>query len=78
MCGLTRTFGCTKLGLKAVSAEELCRTVESNEELMTELRARLGINSYKEWDGAMPIPEFTPTGPECTDEAEEETADEEA
>jgi hypothetical protein len=56
MAALTRSFSCRQLGLTAVPGVELGTAVHSNEELLSDLRRRLGINSYGMWTGAMPIP----------------------
>jgi len=71
MTALTRSFNCRQLGLKAVSGQDVGLAVQSNPELMVELRKRLGINDYKEWVGAMPIPESTVQDPEVACEDDE-------
>jgi hypothetical protein len=78
MTSLTRVFSCPQLGLKAVSGADLALAVQANEDLTGELRKRLGINDYAEWDGAMPLPEAETLRPRvdpCDHDADESEVD---
>jgi hypothetical protein len=67
MTGLTRTFTCKRMGVSHVTGAELGTAIQADEQLMNELRCCLGIRTYTQWEGAMPIP--------TTSVVEEESAD---
>lgn len=56
MTGLTRSFDCKTLGIKGASGTDLGAAIHADANLMTELRRLLGIRSYTQWEGAMPVP----------------------
>jgi len=56
MTGLTRTFTCKRMGMKGVTGYELGNAIYADAELMADLRRVLGIRTYTQWEGAMPVP----------------------
>lgn len=75
LCAMTRTYNCRQFGLKSAPASDVVAGIMADEELLGALRVRLGINHYNEWDGVMPIPQFTPDEPVCENNEEAETVD---